>query len=97
MVLVFLGYHCFHEFLKDGYEVVRLSLPPMPAENLFPDFVENLLGDISSYTDDEVLSLMTGCDVVVYAIGADERWLADAPAYKSFMKLMYFQHNELHV
>ena len=80
----FLGYHCVHESLKDGYEVVSLSLPPVPAENLFPDSVENHLGDISSYTDDEVLSLMTGCDVVVYAIGADERWLPDAPAYKIF-------------
>lgn len=80
----FLGFHCVNEFLKDGYEVATLSLPPMPTDDLFDARVENHLGNISDFSDEEVLALLKGVDSFVYAIGADERWLPDAPAYKSF-------------
>lgn len=82
----FLGYHTVNELLQRGYEVRSLSLPPMPAENLFPATVENHLGDINSMSDAEVLELLDGIDGFVYAIGADERWTPDAPAYAAFYK-----------
>lgn len=80
----FLGFHSVKEFLKDGYEVVTMSLPPMPEDDLFPAGVDNRLGNINDLSDAEVIELLDGCDAFVYAIGADERWLPDAPAYKSF-------------
>lgn len=80
----FLGYHTVHLLLDEGYDVVTCSLPPMPAEDLFPESVENHLADINDLSDQEILTLLEGVDAFVYAIGADERWLPDAPAYKSF-------------
>lgn len=80
----FLGYHTVQVLLADGYSVTCLSLPPMPSENLFDPKVDNHLGDINAMSDEELLTLFAGHDAFVYAIGADERWLPDAPAYKSF-------------
>ena len=80
----FLGYHTVKELLKQGYEVRTMSLPPMPSEDLFPKEVESSLGNINDLSDEEVLELLKDVDGFVYAIGADERWLPEAPAYKSF-------------
>lgn len=80
----FLGYHAANVLLEDGYSIAALSLPPMPSDNLFDERVENHLGDINAMSDEELLHLIKGCEAFVYAIGADERWLTDAPAYKSF-------------
>lgn len=80
----FLGYHTVKVLLEEGYEVISCALPPMPDEDLFPKEVENHLVNINDLSDDEVLKLIEGCDAFVYAIGADERWLPDKPAYKSF-------------
>lgn len=80
----FLGYHTVNVLLEDGYEVIALSLPPMPVEDLFDERVENQLGDVNDMSDEELLELMKGCSDFVYAIGADERWLPDKPAFKSF-------------
>lgn len=57
---------------------------PMPTDDLLGSYVENHLGNINEMSDDEVLELLADCDAFVYAIGADERWLPDAPAYRSF-------------
>lgn len=80
----FLGYHTVNLLVDEGYEVVALSLPPMPNQNLFDDRVDNHLGDVNEMSDEELLQLIKGCDAFVYAIGADERWLPDKPAYKAF-------------
>lgn len=56
----------------------------MPSDNLFDNRVENHLGDINTMSDEELLNLIKGCEAFVYAIGADERWLPDTPAFKSF-------------
>jgi len=80
----FLGYYTANELLARGYKVSMLSLPPMPADNLFPDTVESLLGDIGQYTDEEVIKLLHGVYALVYAAGADERVVPDAPAATFF-------------
>lgn len=80
----FLGFHTVNELLKRDYKVKTLSLPPMPAENIFPDEVENQLGDINQMSDAEIVDMLFDVDGFIYAIGADERWLPDAPAYRSF-------------
>lgn len=81
----FLGYYTVEELLKKGYEVKSVALPPMPADDLFSDNqVENILANVNDLTDQEVLELLEDVDGVMYAIGADERVVPEAPAYSFF-------------
>ena len=80
-----LGYHTTLELLKHDYDVVSVSLPPMPTEDLFAGLnVESHLFDINDKTDAELLELLQGIYGVMYAIGADERIVPDAPAFSFF-------------
>lgn len=79
-----LGYHSTLEFLNRGYSVTSISLPPLPAEDLFPQGVQNVLADLNELADDQILELLSGAYAVVYAAGADERTVPDAPAAKYF-------------
>lgn len=80
----FLGYYTTNELIARGYKVSSLSLPPIPADDLFPDEVESKIGDINEYSDEEVLELLSGVHAFVYAAGADERAVPDAPATSFF-------------
>ncbi|GEK91143.1 NAD-dependent epimerase/dehydratase family protein [Alkalibacterium kapii] len=81
----FLGYYTTKELLSKGYKVKALSLPPMPDENLFADTnVENMLANVNELSDEEVLDILSDVDGVIYAIGADERIVPDAPAFSFF-------------
>ncbi|SEA60391.1 NAD(P)-dependent oxidoreductase [Paenibacillus sp. 276b] len=80
----FLGYYTTKELLNKGYSVSTVSLPPMPAEDLLPKEVECQLGDITAMSDEQILALLDGCYAFVYAAGADERTVPDAPASKFF-------------
>lgn len=80
----FLGYYTVQELLKKGYEVSTVSLPPMPEEGLLPKEVACALGDITKMSDTEVLALLKDAYGVIYAAGADERVVPDAPALKFF-------------
>lgn len=80
-----LGYHTTLELVKNGYQVVSISLPPMPADDLFEGLdVESHLFDINDKTDEELLPYLEGVYGVMYAIGADERVVPDAPAFSFF-------------
>lgn len=81
----FLGYYTTEELLNRGYEVKSVALPPMPVDDLFSsDKVENILADINDLSDEEVLKLLEDVYGVMYAIGADERVIPDAPAFTFF-------------
>ena len=80
-----LGYHTILELIDKGYEIVSVSLPPMPTDDLFEGLeVENHLFDINDKTDEELLELLEGIYGIMYAIGADERTVPDAPAFSYF-------------
>ena len=79
-----LGYHTTKELLKRGYNVSTVSLPPMPTEELLPAEVKCKLGNINDMTDEEVLELLEGIDMFVYAAGADERTTPEIPAKHFF-------------
>lgn len=79
-----LGYHTIQELLAEGYDVTSLSLPPMPAKNLFGCRVENILGNIMQMSDAELLEILSGQHAVVYGAGADERTVPDIPAAEYF-------------
>ena len=53
-----LGYHTILELIDKGYEVVSVSLPPMPTDDLFEGLeVENHLFNINDKTDEELLEI----------------------------------------
>ncbi|KOR87874.1 NAD-dependent epimerase/dehydratase family protein [Paenibacillus solani] len=80
----FLGYFTIKEMLKRGYKVSTVSLPPLPTEDLLPREVECRLGNINDMSDEEILDMLKGMDSFVYAAGADERMVPEAPAMKFF-------------
>lgn len=81
-----LGYHTVRELLDRGYTVSTIALPPMPTEDLLPKEVECSLGNINEMTDEDILNILKGKDVFIYAAGADERMLPEAPATRFFYK-----------
>lgn|SRR5690606_15745905 len=80
----FLGYFTVKELLKRGYEVSTVALPPMPTADLLPPEVECHLGNMHEMTDEQVLEMLQGKDMFVYAAGADERIVPEIPAAKFF-------------
>ncbi|CAM3681265.1 NAD(P)-dependent oxidoreductase [Erysipelothrix urinaevulpis] len=87
----FLGYHTIEELLEKKYSVVSISLPPIPSETLFEGKdVENILADVNTLKDEQLLKIMNEVSGVIYAIGSDERVLPNAPAFQ-----YYYQENVL--
>jgi len=80
----FLGYYAVLEFVRRGHEVTVLALPPLPAEGLLPAGVQVRLANLDHLNDEEVRDLLTGMDGVVFAAGADDRVVPNAPAYPFF-------------
>ncbi|WP_077604946.1 NAD-dependent epimerase/dehydratase family protein [Oceanobacillus sojae] len=79
-----LGYHTVRELLKRDYKVSTVALPPMPAPELLPPEVECHLGDINEMTDEQILDILAGKDMFIYAAGADERMVPEIPATHFF-------------
>ena len=79
-----LGYHTVLELVRRGYAVTSVALAPMPADDLFPPEVENVLADITELSDAQVGALLEGKHAVLYAAGADERVTPAAPAARYF-------------
>lgn len=80
-----LGHATVEELLSRGYEVKSLSLPPMPENFSFSsDKVENMFADLNDLSDAEVLEILEDVDGLIYAIGADERIVPDAPSFSFF-------------
>ncbi|WP_211750330.1 NAD-dependent epimerase/dehydratase family protein [Paenibacillus sp. Marseille-Q4541] len=80
----FLGYFTVKELLKRGYKVSTISRHSMPTEDLLPREVEYRVGDINDMSDEDIQEMLKGVDGFIYAAGADERTLPEAPAVKFF-------------
>jgi nucleoside-diphosphate-sugar epimerase len=80
----FLGYHAIQEFVKKGWQVTALGLPPAPPADLFPATVEVVLRDVEQASDAELSSLLGGHQALVFAAGLDDRFTPSKPAYPKF-------------
>ena len=87
----FLGYHTALEALRRGYAVTALGLPPVPQDETFTRNVRVIIKSLEQTSDDELCELMTGHDALVFAAGADDRFLPPKPAYP------YFHHGNVEV
>jgi dihydroflavonol-4-reductase len=79
----FLGYHAVLELLARGHRVTVLALD-LPRHDLLPPEVVLTLADLEACSDDELRELLAGQENLVFAMGADDRVLPDAPAYDFF-------------
>lgn len=75
-----LGYACCLEFVRHGHEVEGVSRSGKPLGAEFNEHVVVHAHDMSSVSDIELTSLMLGTDVLVYALGPDDREVPAAPA-----------------
>jgi dihydroflavonol-4-reductase len=79
----FLGYHAVLELLRRGHRVTVLALD-LPVDDLLPPEVSYQLADLGACGDEALLGILAGHDNLVFAMGADDRVLPDAPAYEFF-------------
>ena len=70
----FLGYHAIMEFLKNGWGVTAVGLPPAPPQSLLPESVKIVLQNLEFLSDEEILNLLRGYDALVFAAGLDDRF-----------------------
>ncbi len=76
----FLGYHAGLVLLDRGYKVSALALPDIKLEEWYPDQIPVIHEDIFSIGNEELAAHMAGFDMLVYAMGPDDRNAPDAPA-----------------
>ena len=82
----FLGYHAIQEFLKKGWGVTALGLPPAPPADLYPASVKVIIQDLEKISDEQFLALLRGHDALVFAAGLDDRYTPKKPAYPKFYR-----------
>lgn len=80
----FLGYHATQEFLKKGWQVTVMGLPPAPPAGLYPEQVKVIIQDIEQLSNEELLGIMQSHDALVFAAGMDDRYTPQKPAYPVF-------------
>jgi nucleoside-diphosphate-sugar epimerase len=82
----FLGFHAVQEFLRSGWKVTALGLPPGPPSDLFPEAVRVVLLDLERAADPELLELLRGQMALVFTAGLDDRHTPRRPAYPAFWR-----------
>jgi dihydroflavonol-4-reductase len=82
----FLGYYSALEFISQGYAVSTLSLPDVTLGDWFPKEIQVSYGNIFDMSVQELETLFKGYDIMVYAVGPDDRILPDAPSFDFFYK-----------
>lgn len=81
-----LGCEAAIQLIKHGHKVTSVALPPLPQGAPIPEEMDLIFGDINKKTDDEILEMLKGNDVFIYAAGVDERVEFPAPVYDYYYK-----------
>lgn len=82
-----LGCEAAVQLIKKGHKVTTVALSPLPQGAPIPEEMDIVFGDINKKSDEEILGLLEGKDVFIFAAGVDERVEFPAPvldAYKKF-------------
>lgn len=74
-----------HLFIK-GHDLVVIGIGNEPEKGFLPEGTKVILKNISLCTEEELLDMFAGADVVVYGAGADGRNLFDKPAINGFRR-----------
>ena len=79
-----IGYYSTLEFLKRGHKVSTLSLPDINLGSWFPGEVKVNFGNVFEMSSETLSEMFTEFDILVYAVGPDDRFTPKAPAYDFF-------------
>lgn len=79
-----LGYAIALEFLRGGHSVEAVAQRPASLGPTFDDHVKLHLRNLEELTQQQLVPLMQGMDVVVHAFGPDDRVAPPAPASAFF-------------
>lgn len=74
-----LGCEAAVQLIKHGHKVKSVALPPLPQGAPIPEEMEIIFQDINKASDEEVMKLLEGSDVFIFAAGVDERVEFPAP------------------
>lgn len=81
-----LGCEAAIQLIKHGHKVTSVALPPLPEGAPIPEEMDLVFGNIYEKTDDEILEMLKGNDVFIFAAGIDERVEFPAPVYEAYKK-----------
>ncbi len=81
-----LGCEAAIQLIKHGHKVTSVALPPLPAGAPIPEEMDLIFGDINKKTDDEILDMLKGNEVFIFAAGVDERVEFPAPVMEYYKK-----------
>ncbi|MBO4894458.1 MAG: NAD(P)H-binding protein [Clostridia bacterium] len=81
-----LGCEAATQLIKRGHTVKSVALPPLPEGAPIPEEMELVFANINEKSDEEILAMLEGCDVFIFAAGVDERVEFKAPVYESYYK-----------
>lgn len=81
-----LGCEAAIQLIKKGHKVTSVALPPLPQGAPIPEEMEIIFKNINEMSDEEVLEMLKGQDVFIFAAGVDERVEFKAPVYDSYYK-----------
>ena len=68
-----LGCEAAIQLIKHGHKVTSVALPPLPEGAPIPEEMDLIFGDINKKSDKEILEMLKGNDVFIFAAGVDER------------------------
>lgn len=81
-----LGCEAAKILIEKGHKVTSVALPPLPEGAPIPEEMDIIFGDINKKSDEEILELLNGNDVFIYAAGVDERVEFPAPVMDYYYK-----------
>lgn len=81
-----LGCEAATELIKMGHKVTSIALPPLPQGAPIPEEMEIIFGDINKKSDEEIVEMLKGNDVFIFAAGVDERVEFPAPVMEYYDK-----------
>ena len=81
-----LGCEAAIQLIKHGHKVTSVALPPLPEGAPIPGEMDLIFGDINKKSDEEILEMLKGNDVFIFAAGVDERVEFPAPVEEYYHK-----------
>ena len=77
--------------LERGYKVGALAIDDAKADEWYPKEVDYQICDVFETSEDELVKKFEGYDALIYAVGPDDRYSPNEPAYE-FFKLRLVDH-----
>lgn len=91
----FLGFHAIKKLLAQGHQISTLVLPDIQIGKWFPSEVEINYGNVFEMPNSDLFHLFQNFEVLIYAIGPDDRVTPPHPAADFFQKYLVNQSERI--